>query len=85
MMEHLANVWLPRLLFGVSLMLAATLLLLVVLAPWLANGRDHLLELLAHDTTLRRTMIVSAIGLAATAAIFFRPRGMASPSNPPKA
>jgi hypothetical protein len=70
---RLASIWLPRFLFSLSLALATILFLLVALAPLLDNGAVYLLALFAQDAVLRRTAIASAIGLAATAAIFFRP------------
>jgi hypothetical protein len=71
---------LSRLLFWLVLGLAGLLILLVFLAPLLDNGRpadggSRVLALFARDATLRRTAAASALGLAATAFIFFRRRG----------
>jgi hypothetical protein len=68
----------PRLLFGLALLISAGLLGLVLLAPLLERsglGRGEgarLLAVFAHDATLRRTAIAVAMGLSATACIFFR-------------
>ena len=73
--------WLPRLLFRLTLALAALLLLLVVAAPLLdgeggqAEGWARVVALFARDATLRRTAVASAVGLAVTAWVFFRPAG----------
>ena len=74
MPTRFGSVWLPRFLFRLSLVLATGLFLLVLLAPLLDNGSQYLFTLFAKDATLRRTAIASAIGLTATAAIFFRPK-----------
>jgi len=77
--------WLPRLLFGFTIALSSTLILLVFLCPWLDNGAAPVrgwarcVRLFAHDAALRRTTIASAIGLAVTACVFFR-----QPSLPPR-
>ncbi len=68
-----ASLWLPRFLFALSLALAAFLFLLVALAPLLDHGTVYLVTLFAQDATLRRTTLAGAVGLAATAGIFFRP------------
>ncbi len=64
----------PRMLFGFAVVVSASLLGLVVLAPVLQRGREsgRVLTVFAHDATLRRTGIAVAIGLLATACIFFR-------------
>lgn len=68
-----------RWLFRVTLLLAAVLALLVGLGPWLdldpegTNWLGRLLHLFAGDGLVRRTALLAAAGLAATAVIFFRP------------
>lgn len=64
--------WLIHLLFLGNLAVAASLLLLVVLAP-LLDQASELVALLAGDAFVRRTLIASAIGLGVTALVFFRP------------
>jgi hypothetical protein len=65
--------WLPRLLWRLTLVVSALMILLVVAAPWIDSGEWPLLTLFATDQVVRRTCLASAIGLLATAAIFFRP------------
>jgi hypothetical protein len=66
----------PRMLFGLALAVSVGLLVLIVLAPLLRGAAfietSRLLDVFAHDATLRRTAIAVAIGLLATACIFFR-------------
>jgi hypothetical protein len=71
--------WLTRTLFALTLSLAASLLLLVMVAPRLAQGvKDDspggtaLLILFGQDPVVRRTSVASAIGLVVTACVFFR-------------
>jgi hypothetical protein len=77
--------WLPRLLFRLTLGLAVLLGLVVLLAPLLAgdegqpDGWARVPALFARDATLRRTAVASAVGLAVTAWIFFRPAGRVLP------
>jgi hypothetical protein len=72
------GVWLPRMLYWICLGVAASLLALVFLSPLLDNGQQETAEgwrvvfLFAADTTLRRTAVAAAIGLAVTAQVFFR-------------
>jgi hypothetical protein len=69
------RVWLPRLLFWLVCGLAGGLVVLVLLAP-LLEGRlttgGRVLYLFAHDATLRRTSLSSALGLVVTAYVFFQ-------------
>jgi hypothetical protein len=65
--------WLPRLLWRFTLGISILLILVVVTAPWLDTGERPWLTLFAKDAALRRTTLASAVGLLATAAIFFRP------------
>ncbi len=71
--------WVWRGLFWLTCGTAAALVLLVVLAPCLENwaagpsGWGRVVELFAHDATLRRTSLASAAGLVVTACVFFQP------------
>jgi hypothetical protein len=65
--------WLPRLLWRLTLGISILLILVVVTAPWLDTGERPWLALFAKDAAVRRTTLASAIGLLATASIFFRP------------
>jgi len=71
--------WLPWLLGRLTFGLSALLIVLVFLSPLLDNGQSQpngwlrVAALFARDMTLRRTAVASAIGLLATACIFFRP------------
>jgi hypothetical protein len=75
------HVWLIRLLFWSAVLAAAVLFLLVLAAPALDNGQPkpsgpgRLAAVFARDRTLRRTAVVAALGLLATACIFFRSAG----------
>jgi hypothetical protein len=77
--------WLFRLVCGLAL-----LLLLAVLAAPLVHdaeigpkGFRRLMFLFAHDATIRRTCIASAMGLLVTACVFFRPSADNSEQVPP--
>lgn len=67
---------------------AAILILLVLVCPFLDNGRgsaargENLVTAFARDLAVRRTAIASALGLAATAWIFFRPKTEFSIATP---
>ncbi len=65
--------WLPRLLWRFTLGISILLILMVLAAPWLDTGERPWLTLFAKDAAVRRTTLASAIGLLATASIFFRP------------
>ena len=83
MLERLRETWLPRLLFVLTAAAALGLLLAVLLAPWLADGPPGglgLAELFARDAVVRRTAVVSGLGLLVTACVFFRP----SPDKEPQ-
>ena len=73
--------WVPRLLFWLTVGLAAALLASVLLAPVVPQGEtqasvwSRLVALFAQDLTLRRTAVASAVGLIATACVFFNPPG----------
>ncbi len=77
----------PGVLFVLCLVLAAGLAGLVAAAPWLDAGEPadgpvgRTLALFARDAVVRRTALAAAVGLAATAVIFFRPPY----SRPPRA
>jgi hypothetical protein len=67
--------WLFRLVCGLALFLVA----LVLAAPLVDDGQAategwrRLILLFAHDVTLRRTSLASAVGLLVTACVFFQP------------
>jgi hypothetical protein len=84
MSERFKEVWLPWTLHIAALGAAACLAVAVLIAPWLADPAEpSLWTLYANDVTVRRTSIFSALGLAATAFIFFKPkRPPAKPSKP---
>jgi hypothetical protein len=71
--------WIPRLLFGLTVGLGTVLLALVILCPLLAgpgvpdSGWPRLAGLFARDAIVRHTSVASGLGLLATAWIFFRP------------
>jgi hypothetical protein len=70
--------WIARLLFCLTLALAAGLILLVILSPWLDNKISaRLLAVFAEDKTVRRTALASGLGLIVTACVFFLPKGTA--------
>jgi hypothetical protein len=77
MNERLRDVWLPGFCFVLTLGSALLLAIAVLSSPWIAGGESEhpILSLFAHDSAVRRTSIASALGLAATAFIFFRPAG----------
>ena len=75
MNERLRTVWIPGGCFVVSLGAALLLAGGVLVAPWFTRDPSSLSALFAHDLTVRRTALASAIGLVATAFIFFRPSG----------
>lgn len=67
---------LSRWLFRLSWLAAAVLIALVLLGPWLDNKMpSRLLALFARDAVVRRTAVASALGLVATACVFFRSPG----------
>ena len=73
--------WLPRLLFVLAVAMSSVLFVVVFAAPALDNGdltpvgAARLTALFARDAMVRRTAIAGAIGLFATACIFFRSAG----------
>ena len=77
----------PGVLFVLCLALAAGLAGSVGLAGWLDNGQPaedagtRALALFARDPVVRRTCLGAAVGLVATAFVFFRPPY----SRPPRA
>ena len=79
MWDRIRFVWLPRFLFGIALLSAAGLVVLVLFAPWLDNalyrprGWSAVLAVFSRDALLRRTATASALGLAVSAYVFFRP------------
>jgi hypothetical protein len=69
--------WVVWLFSRLVLLIAALLILLVIIAPWLHNTSaqdigSRLLRLFAGDRAVRRTALASAVGLIVTARIFFR-------------
>jgi hypothetical protein len=68
--------WLPRALFKITmalaLMLGTTVLVAPFVARWNAARGSQVMQLFAHDATLRKTAVASACGLAVTACVFFR-------------
>jgi hypothetical protein len=85
MFERLRDVWIPATLFCLSLTAALGLAGAVIAAPWLASEEmSHpLIELYARDVAVRRVSLVSALGLAVTAFVFFRPASWRKPKDRP--
>src|SRR5438034_11225828 len=78
MLQRLGEYWLPRLLFLCTIVCALFLAGLVAFAPsfFAADAAwPAWLRLFAVDAVVRRTALASAAGLAATAFVFFRPKG----------
>jgi hypothetical protein len=70
--------WFAWLLYRLLLLVSAGLILLVIAAPWVENrAASRVLTVFAHDVTLRRTTVASALGLIVTACVFFRTPGAA--------
>lgn len=80
--------WLPWMLSRFFMLVAGFLILLVLACPFLDNGRgsgirgQNLVTVFARDLAVRRTAVASALGLAATAWIFFRPKTEFSIATP---
>src|SRR5713101_5249107 len=80
MFERIRNQWLPWFLCRFFLLLAGLMVLLVLACPFLDDGRRNpsqgyrFVAAFARDLAVRRTAIASAVGLAVTAWIFFRPK-----------
>jgi hypothetical protein len=78
----------PGILFVACLLMAAGLAGLVMAAPVLDRGQlptdvvSHSLLLFSRDTAVRRTALASAVGLTATAFVFFRPPYTRPPRSP---
>jgi hypothetical protein len=78
MPRHVPSAWLPRWLFRLSVALSVILTLLVVFSSLFDHevtplrGWGRVLTIFAHDATLRRTALASALGLLVTACVFFR-------------
>jgi hypothetical protein len=81
---------LPRLLFPLTVALAAGLVVLVFVAPLFdpgeptGDGVRRAVALFARDVPLRRTALASALGLVVTACVFFRAPEPKRPSRSPK-
>jgi len=77
--------WLAFFLFWLTQTVSVLLILLVIVAPVLDNesqrleGGSRWLTLFACDGAVRRTAAASALGLAVTACVFFRPPGRTRP------
>ena len=77
-MHGLPSSWFVRFLFRLTLSVSFFLILLVIVAPWVENRLPtgpawaRVGAMLARDKVVRRTSIGSAIGLGATAFVFFR-------------
>lgn len=88
MSASFSETWLPRILCAGTLAVAALLGLTVLAAPWLAatfapsGWLGQLLTIFAHDAMVRRTALVSSIGLVVTAVVFFRPGTTESSQKP---
>jgi hypothetical protein len=85
--QELRDYWLPLMLFAGTLLIAAILLVLVAVMPFLAEHfpiSNHVLALFAADVAVRRTSIAGAIGLIVTAWVFFRPKVLARKSSSEK-
>ncbi len=77
---------LNRILFLATITLSLSLILFVILAPWSLEQieeKPRWLILFAQDVVVRRTTIVCALGLFATAIVFFRNR-TPPPEDPPQ-
>lgn len=77
---------LQRLLFVGTLALAAALALLVPAAPQMhaaLSDDSPVVRLFAEDAVVRRTALASALGLAVTAFVFFRPVRLPRPNRRP--
>jgi hypothetical protein len=72
MMEAPESSWFSRLLFRFTLGCASLLVTLVVLAPVVSSMNQPIVTVFATDPVLRRIALASAVGLFATACIFFR-------------
>jgi hypothetical protein len=82
MLQELRDYWLPLMLFAGTLLVAAVLLLLVALMPFVVEYVPiPVLPLFADDVTVRRTAIAGAIGLIVTAFVFFRPNASVRARN----
>jgi len=75
----------PLILFWATEVVSAILIVLVFVAPFLDNWRKRSeprpqwLALFAGDRAVRRTAVASAIGMAVTGCVFFRPPGRSLP------
>jgi len=72
--------WIPRILCKFFLVLAGLMILMILISPFLDDGRSNpdkghrWIAVLARDLAVRRTAIAGSAGLALTAWIFFRPK-----------
>ena len=80
----LLSSWFRRLLYRLTLLASLALISLVIFSPWVENKvSSRLVSVFAHDRTLRRTSVASALGLLVSACVFFRIPG-APRRVPPK-
>ncbi len=94
MLERIRRDWFSYLLDLVTLAVSFVLILLVLIAPWVdthqtrPQGWSLWLAVFARDLVLRRTAVASALCLAVTACVFFRPprkrRPLGKGQRPPK-
>jgi len=99
MSERFRRFWFSFLLYWVTLAVCAALILLVFVSPLLDNKQEQpqgwrlWMAVFARDLVLRRTAVASALCLAVTAWVFFRPprkrrplgKGDKVPKPPPPA
>lgn len=80
MFERIRNHLLPWVLFRFFVFVAGILMVMVIISPFLDDGRRNPIRgyrwvaAFARDLAVRRTAIASSVGLAVTAWVFFRPR-----------
>jgi hypothetical protein len=80
MVERTRKSLLPWILCRFFLVVAGLIMLLILVSPFLDDGRPNpergyrLIAIIARDLAVRRTAIAASAGLAATAWIFFRPK-----------
>jgi hypothetical protein len=68
--------------FWLNLLVAAGLLALLLVSPFVPDSRaTGMVRLFSQDSTVRKTALAGAIGLAVTAFVFFRSRS-ADPTPP---
>jgi hypothetical protein len=79
MLKHLWIIWVPRVLFRLTIFAAAVLVLAILISPVLDAGSPNpqhwrrVVAVCARDLTFRRIALASAAALTVTAYVFFRP------------